>query len=212
MLSFLIKIYEPIIIIANCNLTVLISRWYFCEPNKLGFTILGRLHNLLSFIKVQRITKLNKHFYFTGNQGNRILTCGPTAAARPSSASAGAAQRGSERVAQQAAAGVAAAGRPSAARRAGGLAGGSGPARQGAGARQRRAWPSGQRDPASARCARAAAASSGSGPAGRTQAGRGRKQRGPASGSGRQAGPARLQARETGPEAYFNVLRLYFPT
>ena len=93
MLSFLIKIYEPIIITANCNLTVLISRWYFCEPNKLSFTILGRLYNLLSFIKVQRITKLNKHFYFTGNQGNRILTCGPTAAARPSSASAAASAR-----------------------------------------------------------------------------------------------------------------------
>ena len=118
MLSFLIKIYEPIIITANCNLTVLISRWYFCEPNKLSFTILGRLHNLLSFIKVQRITKLNKHFYFPGNQGNRILTCGPTAAARPSSASAGAAQRGSERAAQQGAAGAAAADRTSAARRA----------------------------------------------------------------------------------------------
>ena len=137
MLSFLIKIYEPIIITANCNLTVLISRWYFCEPNKLSFTILGRLHNLLSFIKVQRITKLNKHFYFTGNQGNRILTCGPTAAARPSSASAGAAQRGSERVAQQAAAGAAAAGRPSVARRTSAVAavGQQWPARRGAGAR-----------------------------------------------------------------------------
>jgi len=138
MLSFLIKIYEPIIITANCNLTVLISRWYFCEPNKLSFTILGRLHNLLSFIKVQRITKLNKHFYFTGNQGNRILTCGPTAAARPSSASAGAAQQG--------AAGAAAADRTSAARRAraGWQAGGRG-------AQQRQWASSGQRGGAQAR-------------------------------------------------------------
>ena len=63
MLSLLIKLYEPIIIIAHCNLTVLISRWYFCEPNKLGFTIFGHLHHLLRFIEVGFITKITKHFY-----------------------------------------------------------------------------------------------------------------------------------------------------
>ena len=89
MLSFLIKIYEPIIITANCNLTVLISRWYFCEPNKLSFTILGRLHNLLSFIKVQRITKLTKQFY---SQEQPKQASWPTARLG-SGAAAGAAQR-----------------------------------------------------------------------------------------------------------------------
>ena len=137
MLSFLIKIYEPIIIIANCNLTVLISRWYFCEPNKLGFTILGRLHNLLSFIKVQRITKLNKHFYFTGNQGNRILTCGPTAAARPSTATSARPSRGQLARQRQA-------GRARRAARAGWQAGGRG-------AQQRQWASSGQRGGAQAR-------------------------------------------------------------
>ena len=191
MLSFLIKIYEPIIITANCNLTVLISRWYFCEPNKLSFTILGRLHNLLSFIKVQRITKLNKHFYFTGNQGNRILTCGPTAAARPSSASAGVAQRGSERAAQQGAAGTAAADRPTAAR-----SSGSGPAVASAAGRRRAV-------------ARPSAASAGVG-----------GQRGPARavracGSGLAAAAqqwAERSSKQAGPRCISMYFGLYFPT
>ena len=38
---------------ANCELTTLTDRWYFCEPNKLGFTIFGHLQDLLQIIKVQ---------------------------------------------------------------------------------------------------------------------------------------------------------------
>ena len=62
-LSFLIRIYEPMIITANCELTTLTYRWYFCEPNKISLTIFGQLHNLLRFIEVQFITKINKHVY-----------------------------------------------------------------------------------------------------------------------------------------------------
>ena len=61
MLSFIIRIYEPIIIIANYELTTLTDRWYFCEPNKISFTIFGHLHNLLQFIKVQLKVILNKY-------------------------------------------------------------------------------------------------------------------------------------------------------
>ena len=42
-LSSLVWIYDPITIPANYNLTTLTGRWYFCEPNKLGFTIFGHL-------------------------------------------------------------------------------------------------------------------------------------------------------------------------
>ena len=61
-LSFLIRIYEPMIITANCELT-LTDRWYFCEPNKISLTIFGQLRNLLRFIEVQFKTKINKHVY-----------------------------------------------------------------------------------------------------------------------------------------------------
>ena len=53
MLSFLIRLYEPIIITANCELTTLADRWYFCESNKLGLTIFERLQDLLQIIQVQ---------------------------------------------------------------------------------------------------------------------------------------------------------------
>ena len=57
MLSLLIRIYEPIIITASCELTTLIDRWYFYEPNKLSFTIFGQPGNLLRFIEVGFITE-----------------------------------------------------------------------------------------------------------------------------------------------------------
>ena len=72
MLSFLIRLYEPIIITANCELTTLIDRWHYCEPNKLSFTIFGHLHNLLRFIKVQLKSLLNKHFLFYWKLKNAI--------------------------------------------------------------------------------------------------------------------------------------------
>ena len=52
---------------ANYELTTLTDRWYFCEPNKISLTIFGQLCNLLQFIEVQFITKINKHFLFTEN-------------------------------------------------------------------------------------------------------------------------------------------------
>jgi len=63
-LSFPIRIYEPMIVTTNCELTTLTDRWYFCEPNKISLTIFGQLRNLLRFIEVQFITKINKHVYF----------------------------------------------------------------------------------------------------------------------------------------------------
>ena len=51
-LSSLVRIYEPIIITANYELTTLTDRWHFCEPNKLGFTIFGHLQDLPQIIKV----------------------------------------------------------------------------------------------------------------------------------------------------------------
>ena len=89
MLSLLIKIYEPIIIIANCNLTILISRWYFCEPNEPGFTIFGHLHHLLRFIEVGFIIKITKHFYSQKIKKPKHVSR-PTARLGPA---AGAAQR-----------------------------------------------------------------------------------------------------------------------
>jgi len=80
MLSFLIRIYEPIIITANCELTTLTDRWHFCEPNKISLTIFGQLRNLLRFIEVGFITKINKHFYSqeikNPNQASRPNTRG----------------------------------------------------------------------------------------------------------------------------------------
>jgi len=81
MLSFLIRLYAPIIITANYELTTLTDRWHYCEPNKLSFTIFGHLHNLLRFIKVQLKSLLNKHFLFYWKLKNAIT-------ARPNSAGA----------------------------------------------------------------------------------------------------------------------------
>ena len=61
-LSCLIRIYEPMIITTNCELTILTDRWYFYEPNKISFTIFRQLRNLLRIIEVQFITKINKQF------------------------------------------------------------------------------------------------------------------------------------------------------
>ena len=85
-LSFLIRIYEPMIITANCELATLTDRWYFYEPNKISLAIFGQLRNLLRFIEVQFITKINKHFYSSGNYENRILLLGPIRAGSTHSA------------------------------------------------------------------------------------------------------------------------------
>ena len=74
MLSFLIRIYEPLIITANCELTPPTYRWYFCEPNKISVTIFGQLRNLLRFIEVGFITKINKHFYSLENKKTEFTT------------------------------------------------------------------------------------------------------------------------------------------
>ena len=68
------------IITANCELTTLTDRWYFCEPNKISFTIFGQLHNLLQIIEVQFITKMNKQFKFTENEETESWPRGPTRA------------------------------------------------------------------------------------------------------------------------------------
>ena len=141
MLSSLIKIYEPIIIIANCNLTVLISRWYFCEPNKLGFTIFRHLHHLLRFIEVGFITKITKHFYSQEIKKLKHVSR-PTARLGPAAAQ----QRARPSAGARAASGPAAGGRKRAARERGRAmwpASVSGPVRQRAQrARQRESdWP-----------------------------------------------------------------------
>ena len=182
MLSLLIKIYEPIIIIANCNLTVLISRWYFCEPNKLGFTIFGHLHHLLSFIKVGFITKITKHFY---SQEIKKPKHASQPKARLGSGGAAPAQRG------------ATVARPSGA----------------AQAQQRRR----QRGPAASGSGRVRAQARQRQRLSSVAAGQARRKRSKRrqAGSGRQRGQqvASAAQREQQPTvAYFNVLRLYFPT
>ena len=58
-LSFLLQAYEPTILTANGELTVLTGRRHFCEPNKLSFAIFGQPCNFLQFIEVVFITGNN---------------------------------------------------------------------------------------------------------------------------------------------------------
>jgi len=220
MLSLLIKIYEPIIIIANCNLTVLISRWYFCEPNEPGFTIFGHLHHLLRFIEVGFITKITKHFYSQEIKKLKHVSrptarFGPAVAQQRARPSAMAQQRT----------------RPS-----------SGGRERAARERGRAMRPASVSGPSAAASSAAAAAERGAA-RGRLAGGRARQRQWASSGSGWQrqraecawqAGPRRGRGtsasrpsgraaavawpsqrpsqRQQPTEAYFNVLRLYFPT
>ena len=68
---------------SNCNLTTLIDRWHFYEPNKISLTIFGQPRNLLRFIEVGFITKIIKHFYPLEKKRNRILHFGSHRVARP---------------------------------------------------------------------------------------------------------------------------------
>ena len=85
-LSFLIRIYKPIIITANCELTTLADRWYFYESNKLGLTIFGYLQDLLQIIKIQLQTKLNKHLLVRWKIENQTFDRGPLITEQPTTA------------------------------------------------------------------------------------------------------------------------------